>query len=100
VIKTRNILIIANSLSLFQELTERKSKGELVWILASKRLGWWPAVVQKLEILKPDLKEDITTPTSPSLNFLTKITTSLLKIRQLQYVLTTLVKRKTSLPMV
>jgi len=52
-------------------MERRKYKGgELVWVLASKRLGWWPAVVQKLELLKPDLKGDVTNATLAVVKFL------------------------------
>ena len=52
-------------------MEKRKYKGgEVVWVLASKRLGWWPAVVQKLETLKPDLKGDVTDATIAVVKFL------------------------------
>ena len=37
--------------------------GDIVWVLASKRLGWWPARVENVDKLPPDLKEDVTEDT-------------------------------------
>ncbi len=37
--------------------------GDVVWVLASKRLGWWPARVENVDKLTPDLKKDVTEDT-------------------------------------
>lgn len=37
--------------------------NDIVWVLASKRLGWWPARVENVDKLPPDLKKDVTEDT-------------------------------------
>lgn len=37
--------------------------GDIVWVLASKRLGWWPARVENVDLLRSDLKKDVTEKT-------------------------------------
>ena len=34
--------------------------GEVVWVQVSKRLGWWPAVVENLKFLNPQVRPDVT----------------------------------------
>ena len=37
--------------------------GDVVWVQVTKRLGWWPAVVENLNFISPQLKTEVTDAT-------------------------------------
>ncbi|XP_057364754.2 enolase-phosphatase E1-like [Daphnia carinata] len=44
--------------------------GDVVWVLASKRLGWWPGRVENVEELRQELVGDVTDKTIAVVKFL------------------------------
>lgn len=46
--------------------------GDVVWVLASKRLGWWPGRVENVEQLRRDLVGDVTDKTIAVVKYLSE----------------------------
>ena len=44
--------------------------GDVVWVLASKRLGWWPGRVENVEELRQELVGDVTDKTIAVVKYL------------------------------
>lgn len=44
--------------------------GEIVWVLASKRLGWWPARVENVDLLRSDFKKEVSEKTLAVVKYL------------------------------
>lgn len=44
--------------------------GDVVWVMASKRLGWWPGRVENVEELRQDLVGDVTDKTIAVVKYL------------------------------
>ena len=46
-----------------KEMKSKFKSGDIVWVEASKRLGWWPGRVENLHDLRDDLKTDVSEKT-------------------------------------
>lgn len=44
--------------------------GDVVWVMPSKRLGWWPGRVQNVDDLRQELKGDVTDKTIAVVKYL------------------------------
>lgn len=44
--------------------------GDVVWVMASKRLGWWPGRVENVDELRQDLVGDVTDKTIAVVKYL------------------------------